>query len=175
MDSITCRVPFPLADDDIAIHEIELPPHHFLFQDQPIDDPHNIRPDTSTLASADFDVDVRTGLLPPQPPISRLFGPYDVWESMWDASRHIQLVGRGHSSLAIAWTKAVQAMPIVDIFDLDTIPLLRRAHVVLAFLLHRYVHCLALDVPPQVPESLAKPLLAVSERLDVPPVLIYAE
>ena len=36
--------------------------------------------DTSTLAAHDFDVDTRTGFMPPQPPLARLPPEYDLWE-----------------------------------------------------------------------------------------------
>lgn len=37
-------------------------------------------PDTSTLAAHDFDVDTRTGFMPPQSPTSRLPHFWDQWE-----------------------------------------------------------------------------------------------
>jgi hypothetical protein len=38
--------------------------------------------DTSTLAAHDFDVDVRSGFMPPEPPIDRLPGEWEGWESV---------------------------------------------------------------------------------------------
>lgn len=38
--------------------------------------------DTSTLAAHDFDVDTRTGFMPPQPPLARLPAQYAVWEDL---------------------------------------------------------------------------------------------
>lgn len=37
--------------------------------------------DTSTLAAADYDVDIRTGFMPPTPPVARLPAEFEVWES----------------------------------------------------------------------------------------------
>lgn len=72
--------------------------------------------------------------------------------------------------------------------SLHTIPLLRRAHLVLSFVSHFYVHC---SLPtsttttttssspdenlPEIPSSLATPWLEVSDRLDIPPILTYAD
>ena len=42
------------------------------------------RPDTTTLAAHDFDVDTRTGFMPPQPPISRLPQFWGQWEVILD-------------------------------------------------------------------------------------------
>jgi indoleamine 2,3-dioxygenase len=36
--------------------------------------------DRTTLAAHDFDVDTRTGFLPPQAPLSRLPAPWEEWE-----------------------------------------------------------------------------------------------
>ncbi|KAG8841773.1 hypothetical protein FRB91_004699, partial [Serendipita sp. 411] len=36
--------------------------------------------DTSTLAAHDFDVDVRSGFMPPEPPVSRLPSEWQEWE-----------------------------------------------------------------------------------------------
>ncbi len=52
----------------------------------------HLMPDTSTLAAADFDVDVRTGFLPPEPPLRRLeHTQYEVWEQMLDIAKSIPL------------------------------------------------------------------------------------
>lgn len=38
--------------------------------------------DTSTLAAHDFDVDVRSGFMPPEPPIDRLPREWEEWEAV---------------------------------------------------------------------------------------------
>jgi indoleamine 2,3-dioxygenase len=64
---------------------MSLPPNHFLalpratfpdFRDQTYD--------TATVAAADYDVDVRTGFMPPRPPVARLDGDFEVWERTLD-------------------------------------------------------------------------------------------
>lgn len=131
--------------------------------------------DVSTLAAHDFDVDVRTAFLPPAEPIARLSGAYGVWERAWEASRDVGRDDEG--KLARRWRAHIEDMTVVrDIGSLNTIPLMRRAHVVLTFLLHRYIHSLSVrDSPCRVPDAIAVPLLAVSRKLDLPPVLTYAE
>ena len=51
------------------------------------------RPDTTTVAAHDFDVDTRTGFMPPQPPTSRLPQLWGEWEIILDdaISHGIQL------------------------------------------------------------------------------------
>lgn len=59
-----------------------LPPNHFLNLQRPdafLPAPIGA-PDTSTLAAHDFDVDTRTGFMPPQPPLTRLPSAWEPWE-----------------------------------------------------------------------------------------------
>ena len=73
----------------------DLPPNHFLNLPRP--DVHDGPPegvvDTSTLAAHDFDVDARTGFMPPQPPLTCLPEPWSPWEAaLHDAiTRRLQL------------------------------------------------------------------------------------
>lgn len=49
-------------------------------------------PDTSTLAAADFDIDVRSGFLPPEAPVSRLEGVEgEWWETALEQAHRIGL------------------------------------------------------------------------------------
>lgn len=41
-------------------------------------------PDTTTLAAHDFDVDTRTGFMPPQQPLLRLPSDWELWEVTLD-------------------------------------------------------------------------------------------
>lgn len=54
---------------------------------------HEGQLDTTTLAAHDFDVDTRSGFMPPQPPTSRLPQFWDLWEIILDdaISHGIQL------------------------------------------------------------------------------------
>ena len=64
----------------------DLPPNHFLNLPRP--DVHDGPPegvvDTSTLAAHDFDVDARTGFMPPQVPLDRLPPEWEAWEVLLD-------------------------------------------------------------------------------------------
>ncbi|WFD44446.1 hypothetical protein MPSI1_003114 [Malassezia psittaci] len=119
------------------------------------------RLDTSTLAAADFDVDVRSGFLPPEQPLTRLPGPtFDVqnlefgdpqpslWECMLDWAKSIPLTfssqysDAAQSAAAQKWRNAIRAMPVTSLTEADMghIKTVRRACVVLAFLSHFYMH-----------------------------------
>lgn len=63
-----------------------LPPEHFLSLPRPESDvgPPSGTVDTTTLAAHDFDVDTRTGFMPPQPPLTRLPPEWEAWEVVLD-------------------------------------------------------------------------------------------
>jgi len=62
-----------------------LPPNHFLALPRPDHgQPADGTFDTSTLAAHDFDVDTRTGFMPPQPPLVRLPEQWESWEAALD-------------------------------------------------------------------------------------------
>lgn len=75
-----------------------LPSNHFLAQPRPDPLQSHITGlvDTTTLAAHDFDVDNRTGFMPPQPPLRRLPPTWEIWESNLDAatSQRLQLAER---------------------------------------------------------------------------------
>ena len=63
-----------------------IPPDHFLALPRP--DTNTGRPegtvDTTTLAAHDFDVDTRSGFMPPDPPVTRLPSQWEAWEAALD-------------------------------------------------------------------------------------------
>ncbi|CAO1632549.1 unnamed protein product [Parajaminaea phylloscopi] len=125
-------------------------------------------PDTSTLAGADFDVDVRSGFLPPEAPLERL--PEDLPEAQWEhlltAARDIGLKING-GGVAVSederrqfrrWRRRVRQTPIIHPsrkLQMD-IRFARRGHVVLTFLAHFYVHSLPEPHPAEAVEVAAK-------------------
>ncbi|KAF8589350.1 Indoleamine 2,3-dioxygenase [Ramaria rubella] len=162
-----------------------LPPDHFLSLPRPGVSHLGIVPDTSTLAAHDFDVDVRTGFMPPQPPLRRLPELYDPWECLLDAAT-VQRLKLGESDLteqekkeSEAWRRTVQELPVLPTQELTTSEvILRRAHHVLTFILHFYIH----TQPPtltscsiHIPPPLSVPLLQVCANLALPPVLTYSD
>lgn len=63
-----------------------LPPNHFLSLPRPdvlVGPPTGVV-DTTTLAAHDFDVDTRTGFMPPDPPLARLAMQWETWEQLLD-------------------------------------------------------------------------------------------
>ena len=108
---------------------IPLPPNHFLSQPRP--DPlssarqsssssitvvrHPGAVDTSTLAAHDFDVDTRTGFMPPQPPLARLPPLWEPWEELLEDAvrkmlRHAENSDLTESDKEVArsWRKDVE-------------------------------------------------------------------
>ena len=69
---------------DIILHN--LPPEHFLAQPRPdaAFGPPMGAVDTTTVAAHDFDVDTRTGFMPPQAPLTRLPEQWEHWEATLD-------------------------------------------------------------------------------------------
>lgn len=72
-------------------------------------------------------------------------------------------------------------MPVLDIQGLYvSLPIMRRAHLVLAFLLHYYAHTSPLSSTPRttplpIPPSISVPILTISPLLGLPPILTYAD
>ena len=70
-----------------------LPTAHFLNQPRPDFDVGRVDGfvDTTTLAAHDFDVDTRSGFMPPDPPISRLPVDWEPWEKILDQAMSAKL------------------------------------------------------------------------------------
>ncbi|GAA5857335.1 hypothetical protein JCM8547_002227 [Rhodosporidiobolus lusitaniae] len=188
------RLPFALAEDnDLAspsTFAAQLPSNHFLAQ-RPVTPPRpesviqqqewtdRARPDTSSLAAADYDVSVLTGFMPPDEPVQSLSEFEMGWDRLEECLEAVQkeaaaIPGGGVGRLSESWQASVRELPQASIEPLTTLPLLRRAHTLLAHLTHFYIHA---KFPSQtvVPASLAVPLVAVSDRLGLPPILTYAD
>ncbi|KNZ43686.1 uncharacterized protein VP01_998g3 [Puccinia sorghi] len=129
------------------------------------------------------ELSLRSGFLPSSPPVRRLDGPWSQWEEALDGARGLEL-GLGESNAHThQWRHMIrEQLPIIPLDALQhDIPRLRRAHLVLAFLMHFYVHSATLidgamsNQFEKIPKSIAVPLCAVSSLLDMPPVLTYAD
>lgn len=120
------RVPFPVHDEvqDFSA----LPPDHFLSQ-RPVTPPQpdsviaerywssRARPDTSSLAAADYDVSVQTGFLPPEEPLQRLQVGED-WEALEqcldDAQAAVRLLeGGGVGRMQESWRARIRTVSAV--------------------------------------------------------------
>ncbi|KAJ7767174.1 Indoleamine 2,3-dioxygenase [Mycena metata] len=139
--------------------------------------------DTSTLAAHDFDVDNRTGFMPPQAPPSRLQTEWEAWELALDhaIAEGLQLgekpgITEAEMSRSESWRKGVRELPVIPISGMIRSEThLRRAHLVLAWIMHFYIHSLPPRVPVVVPAPITIPLFQICTQLQLPPVLTYAD
>ncbi|KAJ3542121.1 hypothetical protein NMY22_g3627 [Coprinellus aureogranulatus] len=131
-----------------------------------------------------FDVDSRTGFMPPKPPVRRLPAQWEEWEAMLDAAIASNMkcgdsldVTPEDEAVSEAWRAQVRKMPLLPVDStLTSCPLLlRRAHLVLTFLLHFYVQTLPPAAPVLIPRPIAVPTLRVSAALDIPPLLTFSD
>ncbi|OAX42708.1 Indoleamine 2,3-dioxygenase [Rhizopogon vinicolor AM-OR11-026] len=162
-----------------------LPPDHFLLQPRQdyLVGAYEGHVDTSTLAAHDFDVDTRTGFMPPDPPLSRLPEQWELWETTLDAAMQAKLQLAVKPGLTTkdeqtsgSWRDHVKRLPVLPTFELVRSELLlRRAHHVLSFIMHFYIHSLPLSSPVHIPEPISVPLVAVSNHLQLPPVVTYSD
>ncbi|EPQ26012.1 uncharacterized protein PFL1_06466 [Pseudozyma flocculosa PF-1] len=121
---------------------------------------HEEMPDTSTLAAADFDIDVRSGFLPPEAPVIRLRGKHEqLWEVALDQAKSIPLM-QGGGGVRITsqqrlearrWRRSIREMPVLSLSEevATDIRYARRGHLVLSFLAHFYIH----SQPPPAPQA----------------------
>ncbi|KAF5352309.1 hypothetical protein D9758_011959 [Tetrapyrgos nigripes] len=166
--------------------ELLIPPNHLLSLPRP-DTSLGLEllaglVDTTTLAAHDFDVDNRTGFMPPQPPLTRLPEEWEEWELVLEASRGLKLGSRPDltdedKEISRIWRGQVQQLPILPTENLKKSEVVvRRAHLVLSWILHFYIHTLPPSVSTVViPAPLTVPLLQVCAELRLPPVLTYAD
>lgn len=180
------RIPLPPG------HFLSLPPSYADANDEfpsgvPSTSSHTsngLAPNVASLAAADFEVDVRTGFLPGTNNVTRLPDAYALWEDALSAARgggvpgqEIRLGGRREQDRL--WRNGIETMPVLDTRPLlSSLPHLRRAHLVLSFLLHFYVHTTPAGpktAPLPIPESISIPVVAVSQLLGLPPVVTYSD
>ena len=82
---------------------------------------------------------------------------------------------RSSISLGVCHLHYRHQLPALPIADLNSAVTLRRAHLVLSYILHFYVQTLPPDSPVYIPRPLSIPLLQVSAQLDLPPVLTFSD
>ncbi|KAL8342997.1 hypothetical protein RB598_004383 [Gaeumannomyces tritici] len=106
------------------------------------------------------------GFLPAETPLARIPDAYyQPWETLARDLPKLLREGKLRS--------AIDNLPILDCSRLGPEPEWRRAYIVLTFLTHAYIwggETPSERLPPQV----TVPVLAVSEHLDLPPVVTYA-
>ncbi|KAH9061374.1 Indoleamine 2,3-dioxygenase [Lactarius vividus] len=162
-----------------------LSPNHFLALPRPgvlVGLPAGVV-DTTTLAAHDFDVDTRTGFMPPDPPLARLPTQWEPWEQLLDDAQahHLQLGNKYNITdeeviQSESWRVRVRQSHVLPTVDLCPSELfLRRAHQVLAWIMHFYIHSLPPDSEIRVPAPITVPLLEVCAQLQLPPVITYSD
>lgn len=83
----------------------KLPQEHFLSQ-RTLSDVNKF--DSSTLAAVDFDVDPRSAFLPPDEPLQRLPGSFELWELALDAAQKLPLLLDGaNNEVSNPWRNAI--------------------------------------------------------------------
>ena len=149
-----------------------------------------------------FDIDPKTGFMPSSIPVGRLPATWEPWESLLDRAirekmRPGDITGLPERDAARSarWRERVRQVcnPLPYYFSrfltwiirqtpvlptellIDSPALLRRAHLVLAFLLHFYVQTLPPTVPVLIPRPISIPILKVCEQIGMPPVITYAD
>ncbi|KAG7451434.1 Indoleamine 2,3-dioxygenase [Guyanagaster necrorhizus] len=130
----------------------------------------------------DFDISPDTGFLGSQPHL-HLSGEWTMWEDLLEHAMERKLVlgeSAAYSEATLTesarWRMRVCEAPLLSATVLDgSLPALRRAHHVLSFILHFYVHTLPPDRAICIPPPLSVPLSHISNVLDLPPVITYSD
>lgn len=123
--------------------------------------------DINVLKLEDYDIDEKRGFLSSEMPPSALPHEYYApWEKI--ATNIPQLLLTSQMKNVVE-----NELPLLSIDQLSTLPELKRAYVLLTFMINGYVWS---STPPNecVPEALAQPLLQVSEKLGLPPIATYS-
>ena len=129
----------------------------------------NVGVDYVTNILSRYNVDPDTGFLPKRDPLQRLpYARYHIWEDLADDLPKLLGVRMGQARAPL------KKLPPLATDKLVTDAELRRAHMLLSFFAHAYVWggSEPLDV---IPEGIAVPLLEVSRRLEIPPVLSHTD
>ncbi|KAK0500109.1 hypothetical protein EDD18DRAFT_1148517 [Armillaria luteobubalina] len=138
--------------------------------------------DAALIRLEDFDISPDTGFLGSQPHV-HLTGEWTVWEDLLEDAMKQRLVLGENAACSeptlmesARWRAHVCEAPLLSAAALDnSVQVLRRAHHVLSFILHFYVHTLPPETAIHIPASLAIPLAHVSDVLDLPPVITYSD
>ncbi|KZF23614.1 Indoleamine 2,3-dioxygenase subfamily [Xylona heveae TC161] len=114
----------------------------------------------------DYDISPENGFLPSQPPLEILPDPYYAkWESIVANLQGLLLTKRLRG--------VVDRLPTLSTDRLCTEEEWRRAHQVLAFLVHGYIWG-GIRPADRVPPCISIPFLETCEHLELPPVATYA-
>ncbi|KAL5089251.1 hypothetical protein Trisim1_005814 [Trichoderma cf. simile WF8] len=144
--------------------------------------------DGSTGAPKEFRVDRRRGFLPPQMPLPRLPTAWEAWEVILDVATSQRFKAAEQLAAldgpqkfveeekASAWRKLVDKMPVLSIDNIKGCEReLRRAHLILTFMVQFYAHTTPPTESITIPRSLTVPLLGVSRELNHAPFVTYSD
>ncbi|KAF5392814.1 hypothetical protein D9757_000909 [Collybiopsis confluens] len=128
--------------------------------------------------------------MPPDLPLARLPSvlegyEYECWEKVLDDSltgglRFVNKdarLSREEELRSEHWRERVKKLPVLPITPLlKEETLLRRAHHVLAWIMHFYIHTLPVSFSDiHIPPPITLPLLQLSREMQLPPVLTYSD
>ncbi|KAK9241176.1 Indoleamine 2,3-dioxygenase [Lipomyces kononenkoae] len=117
---------------------------------------------------ADYDVSLDTGFVPEVLPLTRLSNPYyDAWEA---TAANLQFLIMTRQIRTVIDSPS---FPVLSISRLLSISERRRAYSILGFLAHAYIWA-GPAASDELPEAVARPLVQLSEILEVPPLATYA-
>ncbi|KAF8072250.1 Indoleamine 2,3-dioxygenase [Lyophyllum atratum] len=130
-----------------------------------------------------FDVDPQSGFMPPEAPLLRLPTSWEPWEVVLDAAIAAKLqlgdkpgLLKKEKKTSASWRRRVRQLPLLSTTELESSHLLlRRAHHVLTYVMHFYIQSLPPDAPVLIPRPISLPVLRVSARLDIPPLLTFSD
>ncbi|KAJ8092442.1 hypothetical protein PM082_023695 [Marasmius tenuissimus] len=142
-----------------------------------------MQPEVGHYSESAFDVDPKTGFMASRVPLGRLPASWELWEALLDSAINEKLqpgdiIGLPEEDAARSarWRERVRQTPVLPTDDLNTSPiLLRRAHLVLTFLLHFYIQTLPPTSPILIPKPISIPILRVCHQIGMPPVITFAD
>ncbi|CAK6442658.1 unnamed protein product [Pipistrellus nathusii] len=127
---------------------------------------HKASPMESSLESEEYHIDEEVGFALPNP-LEELPYPYDAWISI--VKKLPVLIENGELRAE------VEKLPLLSINDLQGHKLQRLAHLVLGYITMAYVWGRGDDVRKVLPRNIAVPYCSLSEKLGLPPILVYAD
>jgi hypothetical protein len=112
-----------------------------------------------------YEIDPSMGFISSDDPLRRIpVARYHIWEDMADDLPKLLGARLGQAR------GPLRSLPVLDIDLLTTVPMLKRAHLLLCLFAHAYVWGGQKPLN-EIPEGIARPLWDVSNKLGIPPVL----
>jgi indoleamine 2,3-dioxygenase len=120
---------------------------------------------------ASYGVSESRGFVPDDDPPLSLPPYFSPWDSLVSSIPTLL-----QTSSQASLRERVIALPLLDHTRLQEPPLIRRAHLLLMTIAHSYVWCSGdSSVCKVLPKNVAIPLVGVSERLGLPPIITHCD